>query len=366
MADNQAPAQVEASGRTVDDAVQRALKRLGLSRAEVDVEVLSEGRSGILGIGNANASVRVTARPGAAPASEQSRERPPLPRIDDYADPQELEPGERRGRRGPQRRVVNRPVDEDDGGAAQPDHRRRGRPREILNRPGRRDDRFAEQGDGRGDGRGNERREAPRAARPPAPRGPRSGGEPRERVRSEPRPPIPPFELLADPEFEPDSDPRVFATELLTDIIHLMGFDTIVEARDPETPMDGLNHSIAVLDVTPKPGDDLGLLIGRHGSHIAALQYVVNVILSHSLDGNNPVTVDIDGYKRRREEALEEIAQRTSAEVRDYGEPVELSPMPAAERRIIHLAIQDDPDLTTESIGDGPSRRVRIVYRDGG
>ena len=329
---------IEASGRTVDDAVQRALRRLGLSRTEVEVEVLSEGRSGVLGIGNANATVRVTPNPGASARAEPSRERDPLPRIDDYADPQELEPGQRR--RQPQRRVVNRPPDDEDD-QPQPDHRRRGRPREILNRPGRRD-------------------ESPAAA----PRASRGRSQPRERVRSEPRPPIPPFELLADPDFEPDSDPRVFAAELLTDIIHLMGFDTIVEARDPETPMDGLNHSIAVLDVKPKPGDDLGLLIGRHGSHIAALQYIVNVILSHALDGNNPITVDIDGYKRRREDALEEIAQRTSAEVRDYGQPVELSPMPAAERRIIHLALQDDPELTTESVGDGPSRRIRIVYRE--
>ena len=338
---------IEASGRTVDDAVQRALKRLGLSRAEVDVEVLSEGRSGILGIGNANATVRVTPKPGAVASAEPSRGRAPLPRIDDYADPQELEPGQGRGRRGSQRRVVNRSSDEDEPEAVQPDHRRRGRPREILNRPGR----------------GNDG-----AAPPPRQRDQRerSRFEPRERqpVRSEPRPPIPPFELLADPDFEPASDPRQFAAELLTDIIHLMGFDVIVEVRDPATPMDGLNHSIAVLDVRPKPGDDLGLLIGRHGSHIAALQYVINVILSHSLDGNNPITVDIDGYKRRREEALEEIAQRTSAEVRDYGEPVELSPMSAAERRIIHLLVQDDPELTTESIGDGASRRVRIVYRE--
>ena len=330
---------IEASGRTVDDAVQRALRRLGLSRTEVEVEVLSEGRSGVLGIGNANATVRVTPNPGSSARAEPSRERDPLPRIDDYADPQELEPGQRR-RRQPQRRVVNRPADEEDD-QPQPDHRRRGRPREILNRPGRRDE--------------------PPAA---APRTPRGRSQPRERVRSEPRPPIPPFELLADPDYEPDSDPRVFAAELLTDIIHLMGFDTIVEAREPETPMDGLNHSIAVLDVKPKPGDDLGLLIGRHGSHIAALQYIVNVILSHALDGNNPITVDIDGYKRRREDALEEIAQRTSAEVRDYGQPVELSPMPAAERRIIHLALQDDPELTTESVGDGASRRIRIVYRE--
>ena len=325
---------IEASGRTVDDAVQRALRRLGLSRAEVDVEVLSEGRSGILGIGNANAAVRVTPRRGAQPAAPPG-ERQPLPRIDDYADPQELEPGQRRGRREPQRRVLNRPANEqiDEQTAAQPDHRRRGR-REVLNRSA-------------------------------APRGrDRERDRERDRPQNEPRPPIPPFELLAHPDFEPPEDPRIFAAELLTDIIHLMGFDTTIEPRDPQTPMDGLDHAIAVLDVTPKPGDDLGLLIGRHGSHIAALQYIVNVILSHALDGNNPITVDIDGYKRRREAALEEIARRSSAEVRDYGEPIELSPMPAAERRIIHLALQNDPELTTESIGDGHSRRIRILYRE--
>ena len=330
--------QIQMSGRTVDDAVQRALKRLGLSRTDVEVEVVSEGRSGILGIGNANATVRVTPRPGVKPVPEPSRERAPLPKIDDYADPQELEPGQRRGRRDSQRRAANR--SDRGGGGVEPDHRRRSDGREILNRPGRRS----------GD-------EAAVAAEP------RQRSESRERVRTEARPPIEPFELLADPDFEPPSDPRDFAREVLTDIIHLLGFDIVVEARDPQTPMDGLDHSIAVLDVKPKAGDDLGLLIGRHGSHIAALQYVVNVILSHALDGNNPITVDIDGYKRRREEALEDIARRTTAEVREYREPVELSPMPAAERRIIHLAVQEDPELATESIGDGSSRRVRIVYR---
>ncbi len=334
--------QVQVSGRTVDDAVQRALKRLGLSRADVEVEVISEGRSGILGIGNANATVRVTALPGAAPGGEPTGPREPLPRIDDYADPQELEPGRRGGRREAQRRIVNRP--NEDGEAASPDHRRRGRPREVLNR--------------RPDRGGGAETDAPAAG------GGRGRPRGRERPRSEPRPPIAPFELLADPDFEPPADPREFAVELLTDIIHLIGFDTIVEARTPETAMDGLHHSIAVLDVKPKQGDDLGLLIGRHGSHIAALQYIVNVILSHALEGNNPITVDIDGYKRRREEALEDIARRTTDEVRDYGEPVELSPMPAAERRIIHLAVQDDPELTTESVGEGSSRRVRIVYRE--
>ena len=128
--------------------------------------------------------------------------------------------------------------------------------------------------------------------------------------------------------------------------------------------MDGLGHAVAVLDVKPVGDEDLGLLIGRHGAHVAALQYVVNVIVSRALDGNNPVTVDVDGYRRRRETALVEMAQRAAAEVREHSEPVTLGVMPAAERRIIHLQLQDDPELMTESQGEGSSRRVRILYRD--
>jgi len=169
--------------------------------------------------------------------------------------------------------------------------------------------------------------------------------------------------LLADPEFEPNEDPQQFAVELLTDIAHQLGFDVEVAAREPQTPMDGLGHAVAVLDVTPVGGEDLGLLIGRHGAHVSALQYVVNVIVSRALDGNNPVTVDVDGYRRRRETALEEMAQRAASEVRDRGQPVTLGVMPAAERRIIHLQLQDDPELKTESFGEGASRRVRILLR---
>ena len=170
--------------------------------------------------------------------------------------------------------------------------------------------------------------------------------------------------MLADPDYEPNENPREFAVEVLTDIARKLGFDVAVTARDPQTPMDGLGHAVAVLDVNPVGEEDLGLLIGRHGAHVAALQYVVNVIVSRALDGNNPVTVDVDGYRRRRETALEEMAQRAASEVRDGGEPVTLGVMPAAERRIVHLQLQDDPDVRTESFGEGSSRRVRILYRD--
>ena len=342
---------IEQSGRTVDDAVQAALRQLGLSRAQVEVEVVEEGRAGIGPIGHRPALVRVTPL-GAVDAAEpedSTGAASPLPRIDDYADPTELAPGERPGsRQGTRRRGRQRAAASESQTEAQPDHRQRSRPRQVVQPTGGRRGR-------RGTNRETQRSESPRQA-----------NRRRNAPRSAPREPLPPFELLADPDFEPNDDPKQFAVELLTDIVHQLGFDVEVVARDPQTPMDGLNHAFAVLDVKAVEGEDLGLLIGRHGSHVAALQYLVNVILSRAVEGNHPITVDVDGYRRRREVALVEMAQRAAAEVREYGEPVELNAMPAAERRIIHLQIQDDPELHTQSVGEGASRRVRVLYREDG
>lgn len=349
---------IEQSGRTVDDAVQAALRRLGLSRAQVEVEVLDEGRTGIFGIGHAQSLVRVTPRDG-SPTRGRPGQTASLPKIDDYSDLTEIEPGQRPGpsgrggrsgggRRSTGRRAVVQPAEEEATESretqreVQPDHRSRSRPRQAGPASSGRRDRSRGRSGGRSRGRG---REEPRSRQPA-------------------RPPIAPFELLADPDFEPNEEPRQFAVEVLTDIVHQLGFDVEVTARDPQTPMDGLGHAVAVLDVKPVGEEDLGLLIGRHGAHVAALQYVVNVIVSRALDGNNPVTVDVDSYRRRRETALEEMAQRAASEVRDRGEPVTLGVMPAAERRIIHLQLQEDPELKTESFGEGQSRRVRILYRD--
>ena len=361
---------IEQAGRTVDDAIQTALRRLKLTRAEVEVEVLDEGRTGIFGIGNAQSLVRVTPR-GGVTAPKDELDAPALPKIDDYADLTEVERGsrpERRsgsrsagGRGGQGRRTVVDPAgrsgvddrersgagaDRDGQGVTQPDHRSRSRTRPGAVEAGGKRDRRRGQSHGQSHGQSQG-----------------SAGRGRGRERPPARAPIGPFELLADPDFEPNEDPRAFAVEVLTDIVRQLGFNVSVTAREPETPMDGLGHAVAVLDVEPLEGEDLGLLIGRHGAHVSALQYVVNVIVSRALDGNNPVTVDVDGYRRRRETALVEMAQRAANEVRDGGQAVTLGVMPAAERRIIHLQLQDDPELKTESFGDGSSRRVRIQYR---
>lgn len=107
-------------------------------------------------------------------------------------------------------------------------------------------------------------------------------------------------------------------------------------------------------------GDDLGLLIGKHGHTIDAVQYLVNATVLRGTDGGRPITVDAQGYRRRREAVLREAAERAAAEALASGGPVSLEPMSSAERKIVHLALQDDPRVETESGGREPQRCVVV------
>ncbi|MEE9521073.1 MAG: RNA-binding cell elongation regulator Jag/EloR [Dehalococcoidales bacterium] len=107
-------------------------------------------------------------------------------------------------------------------------------------------------------------------------------------------------------------------------------------------------------------GDDLGILIGRRGQTLASLQYIVRLIVGNQTQAWLPITVDVEGYKQRRYERLQALAWRLAEQVKTRGTPFTLEPMMAYERRIIHLALVDHPDVTTESIGEGESRRVVI------
>jgi len=111
-------------------------------------------------------------------------------------------------------------------------------------------------------------------------------------------------------------------------------------------------------------GEDLGILIGRRGQTIAALQYIVRLILSHQTKSQVPIVIDVDGYKRRRYEALRNLALRMAEQVKTRKVPFTLEPMPAYERRIIHLALADHPDVTTQSIGEGEARKVVILLKE--
>lgn len=109
---------------------------------------------------------------------------------------------------------------------------------------------------------------------------------------------------------------------------------------------------------------DSALIIGKKGKNIDALQYLANVALIRENNKKFKIVLDSEGYRARRREALTELAKTISEEVKATGKSVSLEPMSSYERRIIHLQLQDNPDVVTESTGDGEDRRVVIKVRD--
>jgi spoIIIJ-associated protein len=107
-------------------------------------------------------------------------------------------------------------------------------------------------------------------------------------------------------------------------------------------------------------GAELGALIGRGGENLVALQQIVSAITSKSVGHTVHVPVDVEGYRKRREDQLREIARRVASRVKTTGQAVTLEPMLAYERRIVHLAVQEQPGIKTESVGMDPNRRVVI------
>ena len=129
------------------------------------------------------------------------------------------------------------------------------------------------------------------------------------------------------------------------------------EAQDERDEQEG---PPIVLDIR---GDDLGVLIGRRGETLSALQYLTRVIVSGKAARNVNLVVDVEGYKARREQQLRQLAQRMAERVAATRKPIALEPMPPHERRVIHLTLRDHPDVTTESVGRDEERKVTIILK---
>ena len=215
--------EVEISGKTVEKAIQRALEQLGVSREEVDVTILSEGRLGLLGLGAEEARIRV-----------------------------------------------------------------------------------------------------------------------------EPLKPMP----------EQETDIAAITREVLEKLLSLLEVEASI-MPDTRHVADGEVGVTAPIAFNIR-GDDLGILIGRRGQTLAGLQSIVRLIVGQQTKSWLPIVIDIEGYKERRQEALSALAQRIAEQVSAKGTPFTPEPMPAYERRIVHLALRDHPSVITESIGDGESRKVVI------
>jgi len=146
--------------------------------------------------------------------------------------------------------------------------------------------------------------------------------------------------------------------DVVRSLLQHMGVDATVAIR--EAPED--TEMPTVLDVE---GEDLGILIGRQGETLRDVQYITRLIVSRKLQRWVNVLVDVGGYKRRRERVLRELAERMADRATDEGRPVTLEPMPAYERRTVHMALRDHEFVTTESTGEGRHRKVVILPKRG-
>jgi spoIIIJ-associated protein len=156
-----------------------------------------------------------------------------------------------------------------------------------------------------------------------------------------------------------EDEVAALAKKTVEELLRLMKLEAKVE---PTSPLQATSPEIKSIALEIK-GQDLGILIGRRGETLAALQYIVRLIVARHQKTRVPVAIDVEGYKQQRYHVLRDLALRLAQNVKATGRSTTLEPMPADERRVIHLALSVNPDVTTQSIGEGEVRKVAILPR---
>jgi spoIIIJ-associated protein len=313
---------IEASGKSVEEAIAQALAHLGRRRDEVDITILQEASRGTFGIGSKEARVRVRTReiPHPDVSSGTSAGAVITPEMADAilgsgnveiplsdAEETEEEDGEL--------------YDEDD--------------EEYMDEDEDEDEEYEDDLD----------------------------------EENEPLP----FVASSEPSLQPlvEQAAAEIARDELQDVEH-------PTREDIEITVDVLQHILRYMNIhatvqvrSTSPltlnirgiNENLGLLIGRRGETLAALQLLVNLIVSHRTRHRMRIIVDAENYRERREENLRSLALRVAQQVRNYRRSIALEAMPPHERRIVHIALSDSNDISTESIGEGEERRVVISLK---
>ena len=168
---------------------------------------------------------------------------------------------------------------------------------------------------------------------------------------------------LAEPEIPPGASEAEIARHVVGTLVSKMGLkaDVVIAEPPPGTlSSEPQGEPPIVVDIR---GDDLGILIGRRGETLRDLQFIARLIVSRKVGHWPNLVVDVQAYRQHREQALTQLARRMADKVRLTRQPVALEPMPPNERRIVHLALRDDPYVTTQSTGEGEARKVVIYPR---
>lgn len=162
-------------------------------------------------------------------------------------------------------------------------------------------------------------------------------------------------------ESEPEHDALLDHTEIvISKMLHLLNLEAQVSAHYGPIERDGRRN----INVDIR-GNDLSVLIGRRSETLTAFQYVASLIVGKETQQFVQLTVDVEGYRDRRERQLIQMAKRMADQVSKSGRRQTLEPMPSGERRIIHIALRDHPDVKTESTGEEPYRKVMIIPKNG-
>ena len=350
----------EFTGKTTQEAIDNGLAELGVTIADVHVDVLQEGAKGLFGLfGSKPARVRLTIMEeereddhglsdliGSLSLNDQAKKKPqPKPAV--KAEPAKPAAKPEAPKAAPKAEAVKPAPKAEPVKAEAP----KAEPKPVVKTEAPKAE--AEQA---------EKPEAPKPAREPKERKPRPPRTPKEKTPAQQEEkhdyaPMVPAEMFAPTEppviFGEDT-PAGRAQKFLMDVTEHMGVKVDVYVNDSEP--DSLSiHMI---------GDTLGILIGRRGETLDALQYLTSLQVNKGREGYIRVTLDTENYRSKREDSLRRLAQRMANRAVKTGRKVVLEPMNPYERRVLHTALQNHPSVTTHSEGEEPNRRVVIMLKN--
>ena len=307
---------ITATGKTIDLAIEAGLTQLSMDRDSVSVEILETPKSGFFGIGASPAKVKLTYEAPDEPAA-------PAPALSSAS------------RSKPKKSVSEKPAEAANAPkviapAAAPMQRpaeQRASAKPTAEKP--------------------ERTEKPRQEKPRQPK----ENKPRQEKPQQPKKEAAPAEPKVYTPAEPGStEERI--EQFIKGLLEHMGSDAVPHA------MKTADESYSV-DLV---GENLGILIGRRGETLDAIQHLANYAVNRGQNKRVRINVDAENYRLKREESLQRLAQKVAGKVTKYRRNITLEPMNAYERHVIHAALQDYPDVTTYSTGTEPNRRIVVAY----
>ena len=358
----------EFTGKTTQEAIDNGLAELGVTIADVHVDVLQEGAKGLFGLfGSKPACVRLTVMEdereddhglsdllGSFSLNEQKKKSAPKPAAPKAEAPKpEAKPDMPKAEAKPERKPEAKPAapkadvkPEAPKAETKPEKKPEAKP-------------AAPKADAKPEAPKAEAKpeKKPEAPKPPRERKPRPARPAREESEKRDFAPMIPAETFAPtepPVIHPEDTPAGRAQKFLMDVTDRMGVKVDVYVDDSKAD----NLSIHMI------GDTLGILIGRRGETLDALQYLTSLQVNKGREGYIRVTLDTENYRAKREDSLRRLAQRMANRAVKTGRKVVLEPMNPYERRVLHTALQNHPAVTTHSEGEEPNRRVVIMLKN--